>query len=269
MSAGPTLAIDAGATLLKLVVEGPTGFETRLLPSHAVDHALAWVRDRKPARIGLTGGGADALAKQLGDRAVHVTEFDAWASGAATLLAEQGGEATPPYLVVSVGTGTAAVKATADGGERVGGTALGGGTVLGLSGLLIGTRDFDEIAALAARGDRRHVDLLISEIYPDFPAEFSASNFGKPGLTREDPPNPEDLAHAIVCLVGENVGLMCGSLAAACGVSQVVYGGSTLRANPALRAIVEQMTQMRGAQPIFLEKSEFAGAVGALRQVAR
>lgn len=265
MDASETVGIDAGASLLKLAAEGGSGRVTRVLPSHAVEEALAWVEAREPGRVGVTGGGGAALAERL--RGAHLTsEFEAWSAGAAALLQEQGTPLELPYLVVSVGTGTAAIRADASGAERVGGTALGGGTLLGLGGLLLGTRDFARLAELASRGDRRNVDLLISEIYPDFPADFSAANFGKPGLGDDAPPRREDLAHAIVCLVGENVGLMCGSLAAAAGVKRVVYGGSTLRANPAIRSIVDQMTRLRGAEPYFLVESEFAGAVGALRR---
>ena len=49
--------------------------------------------------------------------------------------------------------------------ERVGGTALGGGTVVGLGKLLLGVESFAELAAMAERGDRRTVDLLVGDVY--------------------------------------------------------------------------------------------------------
>ena len=48
---------------------------------------------------------------------------------------------------------------------RVGGTALGGGTLRGLGRLLLGTDDHERLVALAATGDRRRVDLLVGDLY--------------------------------------------------------------------------------------------------------
>jgi type II pantothenate kinase len=87
-------------------------------------------------------------------------------AGASALLAQSKVDPVQRYLLVSVGTGTSILLV--DGGvvTRVGGTALGGGTLLGLAAGLLGTSDFDEIAALAQRGSRRNIDLLVSDIYP-------------------------------------------------------------------------------------------------------
>ena len=72
------------------------------------------------------------------------------------------------YLLVSVGTGTSVMLGRRAGAcTRVGGTALGGGTIVGLGARAAAReRDFAEIVALAQRGDRRRVDLLVSDIYP-------------------------------------------------------------------------------------------------------
>ena len=53
----------------------------------------------------------------------------------------------------------------------------------GSAAALFGERDFDAIAALAQRGDRRRVDLLVSDIYPDgdflLPGDVNAASFAK------------------------------------------------------------------------------------------
>src|SRR5262249_19094699 len=142
-----------------------------------------------------------------------VGEFEAWAAGARALL---GREPPPRFLVVSVGTGTSAILVEPGGATRVGGTALGGGVIVGLGAALCGERDFDEIAAVAQGGDRRRVDLLVSDIYTEgeflLPGDINAASFAK--LAREGSrPAAADLAHGIMGLVGENVGLICGGLA--------------------------------------------------------
>jgi type II pantothenate kinase len=71
-----------------------------------------------------------------------------------------------PFLVVNIGSGVSAVKVTGkEEFTRVGGTSLGGGTLLGLMNLLVGTNDFDELLEMATRGSRKDTDLLIKEIY--------------------------------------------------------------------------------------------------------
>jgi len=240
---------------------------------------------------------AAQLAKRPGAlRAAQFPEFDAWAAGAQALLARSGLRPARPYLLASVGTATSALLVGRGAGRRVGGTALGGGTLTGLGARLLEGRGFAEIAALAQRGDRSSVDLYISDIYPQLPPGYTAANFGRaartaaaesaaaasaasdnaPGGASADAaethaaadaprPSPADIAHALVAMVGENVSLICSALAAAHPeVRQLVFGGATLRHNPAMRAIIQQITQARGLEALLLEDGEFTGALGAL-----
>jgi len=116
------------------------------------------------------------------------------------------------------------------------------------------------------------VDLLVKDIYQ--PGEIAllgdatAANFGKPDVHAQSPA-PEDVSHALMGLVGENVALICVGLAAAHGVRTIVYGGSTLRENPALRDVLAGITAAFGREPVLLEGGEFAGALGALELSAR
>ena len=52
--------------------------------------------------------------------------------------------------------------------ERVSGTMIGGGTLMGLSNLLTGEKDFDRIIELATKGDNRNVDMLVKDIYGSY-----------------------------------------------------------------------------------------------------
>ena len=69
--------------------------------------------------------------------------------------------------------------------ERVGGTMIGGGTLLGLSNLLTGVRDFDQIIQMAQSGANANVDMLVSDIYgenspfKDLAGDLLASSFAK------------------------------------------------------------------------------------------
>jgi type II pantothenate kinase len=91
-----------------------------------------------------------------------------------------------PKLLVAIGSGVSMIKVNDfNSFERVGGTMIGGGTLLGLSNLLTGINDFDTIIEKAQQGDNAGVDMLVKDIYgdkspySDLVGEFLASSFAK------------------------------------------------------------------------------------------
>ena len=263
---------DVGTSLIKLAVRegaGPARYDR--VSAGDLAGAAAHLIASQPSRVGLTGGGAPRLARLLRSDTAQVAEFDAWAAGARAMLHSEG----PPerFLLVSLGTGTSALLVEPGNVRRVGGTALGGGTLAGLGRALAGTSRFEELAALARRGDRRRVDLLISDVYPEggfqLPPDLNAASFARLArLAESESPRAEDLAHALMGLVGENVALICCGLAAAAQVERIVFGGTPLRDNPALVDVLRLVCLALGRQATFLPHGEFAGALGALESVA-
>ena len=270
------MGADVGATLAKLAARTPEGeLHLRYLPSEAIERAAREVESFRPSRVALTGGGASRLAPLLSDLdTTSVDEFAAWGVGTRALLERQGVRPGRGDLIVSIGTGTAMLldEGQRDGRARwVGGTALGGGTLLGLGSALLGTSDFGEIVRLAASGDRRRVDLLVADIYPEgelaLPGEMNAASFAK--LARRDAPPAEraDLAQALLFLLGENVALLCAAVAARVGARRIVLGGATLRDNEPLHRLLERLATPE-RPVVLLEDGEYAGAVGALEVAA-
>ena len=267
------MGVDLGATLAKFAIRDAHGrYAFELSPATSLQAVIDGISELEPASVGVTGGGAPGLADRLARESVSVTEFDAWARGAVRLL-PQADLPQGPFLLVSVGTGTSAVLVDGDQARRVGGTALGGGTVVGLGAHLTGCRNFDELCTLASAGTRDNVDLLVSDIYREgklpLPAAATAAAFGKLSLadhqrTDFDDPSREDLAAGVMHLVGENVALMCGAIAATCNVSDIVFGGTTLRGNKSLCNVLTLISLFVGCKALILPDGEFAGAVGAL-----
>ncbi len=270
----PTVGVDAGATLSKLAIRQASGeLGLRIVPSSAIEQAAQEVESLAPDPLGLTGAGAPRLRRLLGLDTTCVSEFEAWCAGASVLLARQGAAATERDLLVSLGTGTSVLLIEPGSTRRVGGSALGGGTLLGLSAAALGIADYPEFLALALRGDRRKVDLLVGDIDPSgnlpLPAEVTASSLAKlawKGANRKA--DPADLAHALIGLVGENVGMLCGMMAVQNDAKRILYGGSTLRGNGPLRDLLAIFGPVYGREIIFLEDGEFAGALGALELVS-
>lgn len=260
-----------GSSLTKVAIRrGDEPFRLELAPTQAIERLALEVESLRPQRFGVTGGGGARFADLLALDTTRVGEFDAWAAGARELLRMQLAPADEPFLLVSVGTGTSALLVDGERVERAGGTALGGGTILGLGEALTGRSDFDALVALAGEGRRGRVDLLVSDVYPDglaeLPGAASASSFGK--LAREagsaGRSDPRDLASALLGLVGENVALLCNALAAAAGVRRIVFAGGALRGNAPLSKLLVAFSAAFGREPILLANGEFSGAIGAL-----
>lgn len=280
----PAIGVDVGATLAKLALREPDGrLSLFSMPAHALDDVSVRVNALSPGSIGLTGCRATGLEPQLDQTPVRLIEFEAWARGSRELLRAQQIDDTAPYLLVSVGTGTSVLRIEGDAVTRLGGTALGGGTVMGLGHALTGCASFEELCQLARQGRRGEVDLLIGDIYEDgviaLPAAATAAAFGNLARrmlgeagsmragSRVDPSDRADLAAAVMGLVAENVALISCGLAATAGVSRVVFGGATLPGNDLLRALLVGVTAALGREPILLEQGAHAGAVGALGAV--
>jgi len=271
------VGVDVGATLAKIALRSrdDAAPDFDLVPSQAPVKVMEAVVRLEPRSVGLTGGGAAELARLLPWDTARVNEFAAWGSGAAALLRSNGAAPVEKYLLVSLGTGTSIMLVDGMAVTRVGGTALGGGTLVGLGAQLAGERRFEALAELALRGARDRVDLRVSDLYRPgeiaLAGELTASAFGK--LARLDaesePPRREDLAQALMGLIGENVALLCGGLAAVSQVRKIVYAGSTLRSNPALCEILSRVTLALGREPVLLQGGEFAGALGALLLAAQ
>jgi type II pantothenate kinase len=256
------VGIDAGASLWKVVRLGEDP-EMEILPAGAVEEVRRRLGEGAPAEVGVTGGGAARLAEALAGVPVRqISEFDAWARGASHLAERAGWTLPSRYLLVSLGTGTSMLEIDGREVRRVGGTALGGGTLLGLARLLCRTESFAEVVELAARGQRGRVDLLVRDVYPEggiaLDPDLTASNFAKLA-SRE----PADLAHALMGLLGENIGIAAAAVAHARSLDTLVFGGSSLEANPTLQEILRLTIQMMGREALLLPEGAFCGALGA------
>jgi type II pantothenate kinase len=130
-------------------------------------------------------------------------------------------------LVVSAGTGTAMVAARKDDVHHVTGSAVGGGTLLGLSKLILGTDDPAEINRLALAGDAATVDIMLTEAVGGevgrLPAKANAVNLGK--LDRENGFTRENLAAGLVRLVAQVIAVIAINAANAEGLADIVLVG--------------------------------------------
>ena len=89
-----------------------------------------------------------------------------------------------PRILVSIGSGVSIIKVKSNEEyERICGTMIGGGTLVGLSNLLLRVNDFTKIQELSKKGDNSKVDNLIKDLYDTkfdgLEDDTIASSFGK------------------------------------------------------------------------------------------
>lgn len=218
------------------------------------------------AQICMTGGKASLLQSMLPAQTMQMVEFEATVSGVRWLLNRES-MALDSFIITNVGTGTSVHFVDQSSHYRVGGTGVGGGTLLGLAAMATGVTSFEEIVALAAAGSREQIDLTVGHIYegavPPIPAELTASNFGR-WLQTGGSGRKEDILASVVGLVGETVATVSVLAAAQSGASVVIYIGSSFVGNDLLYNVVAGYTQLRGSKSIKLPNGEFSGAIGAM-----
>lgn len=165
-------------------------------------------------------------------------------------------------LVVSMGTGTSLVRVHGQKIEHVGGLGIGGGTILGLSKLLLKTQDFHQIATLAKQGSLNEIDLQIKDItphpLPGLPMDATASIFGKADANAK----VENIALGIVHMVLQTIGQGAVFALMNTGVKDIVLIGN-LTQLPQCLDIFPRLEEMSGVRFLIPTYAEYRTAIGA------
>ena len=262
------IGLDIGGSTTKIIGLGPDGLIDQELVKASDPVASAFGALGKflsenglvladVEKIMVTGVGASYLqGNLLAVRTIRTQEFRAIGLGGLYMTGLESA------IVVSMGTGTAIVKATPSGVEHLIGSGVGGGTLLGLSNRMINVRDFDHFASMAERGDLSHIDLTIRDITRDqihgLSPDTTASNFGK----TDDSATSEDVALGIVNLVFQSIGTSAVLAARTCGISTIVFTGNLTQIDQG-KKVLRSFTDLYGVKVIVPEAAEYATAIGA------
>ncbi len=213
----------------------------------------------------MTGVGSSYIGNNIyGLDAVCVNEFKANGRGGLYL------SGLDEAIVVSMGTGTAYVHANAqlDEYNYLGGTGVGGGTVVGLSDRILGMRSIEHIADLALQGDLSKIDLRISDItesniIPTLSSNATAANFGK----LSDLASKEDLALGIINMVYETIGMMAVFAARMKGLTDIVLIGN-LTVLPQCKPLFDNLGKLFSMNFIIPKNSAYGTVIGAALEKA-
>jgi type II pantothenate kinase len=219
------------------------------------------------SRIAVTGGQHKVLPERIGGCVVTpVPEVTAIGRGGQALCTADHGVPTTPVLVISAGSGTAVIAARGTTYTHITGTGVGGGTLLGLGRLLLGTTDVQTIDAMAMRGDSNGADLALRDVVSGpigaLPPDATAVNFGR--LARqEQTAHPDDLAAALMTLVAQVIAITAINAARAEQIERVVLIGH-MADLPSFRRVIAQVGEYYAMQVLVPEQAGFGTALGAL-----
>lgn len=263
------IGIDVGGSTTKIVGYSDQGKLISRLQVEAADPLTSaygalgkFINENKLAlsqvrQIILTGVGASLFKENIyGIATKQVDEFKAIGLGGLALSRKKEG------LIISMGTGTAFVRAGRGGIAHIGGSGVGGGTVLGLCGKLCGASSFSTVEEMAEKGSLKKVDLNIEDIssgeIPTLPPDTTASNFGK----MQDGATHEDLALGILNMTFQTIGMMAVFACRNDRVKDVILTG-TLAEVPFAKKIFQALHKMHGINFIIPKHAIYATATGA------
>jgi type II pantothenate kinase len=227
------LGIDVGGSTTKLVGLTGDGETVDMLQVEASDQLTSafgafgkFIANNKLhigdiKQIMLTGVGASHIhGGMYGIPSKRVDEFKAVGLGGLHLAGLE------EALIVSMGTGTALVKVMGGKITHLGGSGVGGGTLLKLCGRFAGASTIETITQLAAQGNLRAVDLTLADISTEnigvLPPSVTVSNFGN----LKDTATNADIVLGILNMIFESIGMMAIFAALNGTVHDVVLTGS-------------------------------------------
>ena len=213
-------------------------------------------------RVVMTGVGASYITKPIYSlRCDTVPEFRSIGLGGLYL------SGLDCAVVVSMGTGTALVYAEkGKEPEYLGGTGVGGGTLLGLSKLLLNVESIRHLEQLAEQGSLDNIDLRIKDMtatnsLTQLEGDLTAANFGK----LSDLATKDDVALGIMNLIFETVGMVSIFAARSVGAKDIILTGNVTKLTHCKRKFDEfnHLEVGRGLNFIIPDRARFSTAIGA------
>ena len=211
-------------------------------------------------RVMLTGVGAHYIDKPVyGLPTAKADEFLADGLGA------QFESKLQRMIVVSMGTGTSLVLCDGNEVRHIGGIGIGGGTLSGLSRLLLQTDNINEIIALANKGDISRINLQIKDIstspLPGLPMDATASLFANAQANA----SREDIALGLIGLVLQSIGSSTILSSLNSDIRDFVLIGN-LSLLPQCELLFPVMEKIYDVRFIVPKNSEYCTAIGAALQ---
>ena len=170
------------------------------------------------------------------------------------------------FIVASIGTGTAFIKNEDGKITHLGGTGVGGGTLINLCKKINPEVNFEFIRNAELTGDLKNVDLTIQDVTTEeiktLPKDITAVNFGK----LNDKASNDDIILGIMNMVFETVGVMSALVAKGENIKDVIVIGQ-LANIPYTKKVFDKIEKLHNVNFIIPQNAEYGTAIGALKSV--
>ncbi len=213
-------------------------------------------------KVMITGVGASHMSKPLYSLDCEkVPEFTAVGLGGLYL------SGLDEAIIVSMGTGTALVHAKKENNSTsinyLGGTGVGGGTLLGLTKKMLGIHSIEHIETVAQNGNLDKIDLRVKDIskdasYTGVNENLTAANFGK----LSDLADASDIALGLANMVAETIAMIAIFAAKGRNIKNIVLVGNLTTIKP-VRDVFSNLNDDFGVNFIIPENATYGTVIGA------
>lgn len=166
-------------------------------------------------------------------------------------------------LVVSMGTGTAYVFANENEVKHVGGTGLGGGTLIGLSKIILNTDDVDLIKNYIINGSSLNVDLTLKDICTEkisfLEPDTVVSNFGNVNFNS----SKNDIGSGLINMIYQSIGMNAVFYMRSNNLENVVLVGG-LTSFPNIKQSFNKFKKLYDIEFLIPDEGVFSTAIGAV-----
>lgn len=257
------LCIDRGSTNADFVVLDSDYriLEKRCLLSRnwdKIDEILQKIIQKFSPDYFIFTGSSSNMPEDFNQKFFIVNEIESIAFGGAYAASKK------RCMVVSMGTGVPVVLFNEGRVEHAGGTAVGGGTLTGLSKLLIGETDPLRLNQLAEEGKASEINLMLSEIgYTKvgfLKEDLTVSNFGNLKSNKKN-----DRAAAIQTMIAEVIGVIASLTSKIYKLEEHIVVTGNLSKSTHIRSTLAKVGVLYKTKFIFPENPEYLTAIGAIR----
>lgn len=260
------IGIDIGTTNIKIIETNENlkiknkAIFARIDPNIALENFVNTnnINMNNVEKIAITGIGTDKFTKEKYKASIiEIPEFIAIGNCGKIVLKNE------DFVVASTGTGTAFIKNKDGVITHMGGTGIGGGTLINLCKSVLPNTTFKEINEAIQKGNLANVDLKIKDVTTNniatLPKDTTAVNFGK----LDDNATKEDVVLGIVNMIFETIGVMSALIAKGDDIKKIIVTGQIAKI-PYAKEVLNKIEILHNVEFIIPENAEYMTALGAI-----
>lgn len=261
------IGIDSGSSAVKMVElnsEGEIIHELMISKVPIMEAIEIFINSKNIEKSNIekivtTGVGKDEINEDIyGIPTIKVDEFIAIGTGGLYLANQE------DALIVSIGTGTAFVMANGKEFRHIGGTGVGGGTLLNLCKKFCNVKSFEEINKAISKGSLKNVDLTIQDVVIEeiktLPKDTTSANFGKLNNNATN----EDIILGIANMIFETIGMMAVFATQNSKHKNIIVVGSVATI-PYISTVLSKIEKLHNVKFIIPKQAKYACIMGAIK----